>query len=284
MNTNFASVAALFLLAVAGCGGTSVLPPSKPIVPPAPVTPSVLAALPGDWIALVKPVAATTPVLPTPIASFSGALTVTGTTITGTFRAFAPDFAGSCPSLTAALPVSGTLDANNNLTLTGTVSGGTVTITAALPQNLHAYIPGSYQIVGGTCPVPATAIDLAQFAPVTGTYTGTYNANDPATNAPIPDSATTITAVLTQSTIPSVDGDFLLTGTVTSKGACTGQLPIDTGSVSGGGIFSHSLLGTSSVVGSFNGAINPSATTLIGNFYLLRTCPNQVYLGTLIRQ
>jgi hypothetical protein len=153
------------IAAILGCGSSANLPSSTSTSP----------NLSGDWLALAAPtpIGSAPTTLPTPITDFIGALQFTGNTAAGTFRAIDPTYPNPCVSFTQDLPVTGTLDANNNLTLTVPIAGGIATITASLPQDPQTFIPGSYQIVGGPCAMPATAIEISQFAPVTGTYTGT---------------------------------------------------------------------------------------------------------------
>ncbi len=273
---------AALLLLLCGCGRPAVVPTPRPVLPRTPIVPSVLSALPGDWLALGMPTPSGT--FTFPVAGFSGAIAVSGTTIAGIFRAFAPDAAAVCPSVTTAIHFTGTLDAANNLTLTAPLSGGTATITAGLSQNLQTYTPGSYQVVGGTCAMPATAMHLAQFASATGTYTGTFNAMDLSTNTIIPGTATALTATFVQSSTPAADGQFPLTGTVISTGACAGKLVITAGTVSGGAILGHPPLVAAPPSGDFNGALNPTATTLIGGYSLFSGCPSLSYFGTLTRQ
>jgi hypothetical protein len=125
---------------------------------------------------------------------------------------------------------------------------------------------------------------ISQFANTTGTYTGTFNVLATGTLTPVPGTATAITAVLTQSTIPNADGQFPLTGSITAAGACTATLAITNGLVFGDGVTSWPLSGPISQQGTFTGAIDPTADTLYGNLFFFSTCNSQSYNGTLIRQ
>ena len=124
-----------------------------------------------------------------------------------------------CQYLTGSSAVfTGTLDANNNLTLTAPItagsSTGTATITATLGSNPQTLADASIQIVGGgSCAMPATPSTIAQFAPVTGTYTGTFNVPNTG-NVPVAGTNITVTAVLTQSTTANASGQYPITGTV----------------------------------------------------------------------
>ena len=262
------------LAAILGCGSSATLPSSTSISP----------NLSGDWFALAAPttIGSAPTTLPTPIADFIGALQFTGNTAAGTFRAFDPTYPNPCVSFTQDLPVTGTIDSNNNLTLTVPISGGTATISATLPQNPQTFTNGSWQIVGGACAMPATAIAIVQVAPVTGTYTGVLNVIDLTTFTPVPGTATTVTAVLTQSTTSNADGQFPLTGTVTASGACSGSFPIINEVVFGGSISPLIPPGTSTV--DFLGAVEPTAATIVAGIDPYSACGSQLYQGTLTRQ
>jgi hypothetical protein len=208
-----------------------------------------------------------------------GALQSSGGTVTGTFRAISTTFP-QCVSFTQDLPVSGTIDANNNTSLTIPVAGGTATISATIttPQ---FYSNGTWQIVGGSCAMPSTSIQIAEFAPATGTYTGVLNVIDINTNLPVPGTATTVNATLVQATTPNADGQFPLSGTLTATGACTGGFAISNEVVSGG-IFMQTIPATSNV--DLVGGILPNAATLIGGFSSSSACGSQLFEGTLTRQ
>ena len=185
-----------------------------------------------------------------------------------------------CVLFTQDLQASGTIDLNGNLTLTIPIAGGTATITATIVTP-ESYTNGTWQIAGGVCAMPATAIQIAQFAPATGTYTGVLNVLDTTTGLAVPGTATNVTASLTQSITPNADGQFPLSGTVTATGACSGTLPI-TNTVVSGGIFMPDS--TSNSGPSLSGGILPTATILLVDEITYPACGSQVYSGTLTRQ
>lgn len=255
--------------ALLGCGSTPT--------PSAPAT--TYLDLTGNWMALGH--SSIPPTFPGPIADFTGALQSNHATVSGTLRAAdLTNPANPCVLLTQDLAATGTIDAANNLTLTVPISNGMATITATLSQNLHSFMSGSYMIAGGACAMPATPMTISQFAPATGTFTGTFNLYALGSTTPTPGTATAITAVLTQSTTPNADGQFPLSGTITATGACTDSVTFTNGLVIGDGILSQSLLSQ----GNFIGAIDPTANSLSGLFEGFAACNYQGYTGTLTRQ
>jgi len=245
---------------------------------PTPSTPSSpYLNLSGDWVALATPNPSTPGVLPTPIQDFMGALQSSGGTVTGTLHAIS---LSSCVLLTQDLPATGTIDLNGDLTLTVPIAGGTATISATITTP-ESYTNGTWQIAGGACAMPATAIEIAQFAPATGTYTGVLNVIDTTTGLPVTGTATNVTVSLDQSTTPNADGEFPLTGTITATGACAGSFPITNEVVSGGIFMPASFTGP---LGVLNGGIIPTGTTLIADFMPDPACGSQLYNGILTRQ
>ena len=257
------------LAALLACGSTPT--PSAPA--------SNYLNLTGDWVALAPPNPLTPGVLPTPVSDFLGALQSSGSAVTGTLRAISLS-SPQCVSFTQDLQAAGTIDANGNLTLTIPIAGGTATITATIATP-ESYTAGTWQISGGACAMPSTAIDIAEFAPATGTYTGIVNVLDLTTGLPVAGTATNVTAALTQSTTPNADGEFPLSGTVTATGACSRSFPI-ANEVVGGGIFMPVPL--TGPLGVLDGGISPTATTLIADFKPFPACGSQVYSGILTRQ
>jgi hypothetical protein len=267
--------------------------------PPAPASPAPITAnLSGNWEADITynpnyfvtyfsnfgPSIGYTPL----VTGFGGSLQFSNGAVTGTLTSYINQEA-SCYGQyivdnTATVAVTGTLDASNNLTLTVPVARGTATITATLGSNPQTLADGSFQIVGGDCPMSATPMTIAQYAPVTGTYTGTFNEAYSGDNVPFSGTDITVTAVLTQSTTANSSGIFPLTGTLNVTGACTGSIPLPSGTVQGSNVWSSN-------VGAGLGLIfssDPTASTLTSTFYDVGTnfsgpCRSG-YQGTLVRQ
>jgi len=205
----------LFLLPLAAliaCGSN----PSSTLLPP---------TLSGNWEADSVQFL-NYPGVPT-LIHFAGPLQFSNGTITGTITATVlggvyPDgsLAPGCGPSSPPTSVTGTLDANNNLTLSVPVAGGMATLTATLSSTPTTAIDGSFQIVGGSCAAGASTMTIAQYNPVLGTFTGTLLV---ATDRVI---TTQMTAVLNQSTTPA-NGQYPLSGTIKVTGACNTSFTLD---------------------------------------------------------
>jgi hypothetical protein len=202
-------------------------------------------SLTGNWQASTIMVTHT-------IGGFVGALQSSGGSVSGTLTpqislSFNNIVQFPCATL-APTAVTGSIDANNNLTLSLPLGGGIANITAIVGSNLETAAAGSFEIVGGTCATPATPMSITEYAAVTGTYTGSFTNMQDGTASPV-------TAALTQSTIPNSDGVFPLTGTITLTGQCNTSFVIDS---------SHSYV-EGDVVSAMSGAPNPiSPYSLLG--------------------
>ena len=138
---------------------------------------------------------------------------------------------------------------------------------------------GTWQILGGPCAMPTTSMAITQFAPLTGTYSGTL------TNYGTTSNSTNITAMLTQSTTPDADGRFPLTGTITATGACTGTFPLEPETVSGNGV-APSPGGFLMPAATIDGPFLPTASAFQSAFVEIYStnCSVGSLTGTLIRQ
>ncbi len=247
--------------------------PTSPTVASTPVPPT--ANLSGNWAVVVNANVTS----PDPVIGFSGALGFSNGSVTGvlteTLNA-ATSFCRQIVGTPAAAAVSGTFDANNNLTLTLPIAGGTATITATLGSNPQTLADGSFQIDGGSCDMNAVPMTIAQYAPLTGTYTGTFSVAGLG-NVPTAGSNVAVTAVLTQSPTANVSGQYPVIGTVSVTGAdCTESV-----SLAGTTVAGNSLVSPSSP--SLAGMFGPTAATVYSASYSSTNCP-ALYQGTLTRQ
>ena len=185
------SAASLFVTASCALTGCS----SAFVSSPAAATPSV--AINGNWQL------SSTAASAAKLSAISGSLSGSSAQATGIFHA---DSASACVAPSESFAVSGSANAENVLTLTGSgVGGGTITISGTLAEDGKSLSKASYTVKGGSCafaqPADATA---QQYAAVSGTYTGSFVDTDGLT---IP-----LTATLSQSPTSDTDGNFVLTG------------------------------------------------------------------------
>ena len=134
----------------------------------------------------------------------SGELTGGGSAITGIFHSSS---ASTCISPKAAIELTGSADAKNQLTLKGTpLAGGTLTISGTLAPDGKSLTNATYNVTGGSCAfakaVPANA---QAYSSITGNYSGTFSDPD--------GQVLVITAALTQTPSSDTDGNFTLSGT-----------------------------------------------------------------------
>jgi len=122
---------------------------------------------------------------------------------------------------------------------------------------------------------------VAQYAPATGTYTGTFTV--PGTgNVPVAGSNITVTTVLTQSTTANSFGQYPIIGTVTVTGACTDTVTLTPGLVSGSGIWSSDSNSSDILIGPlFSGSTNPTASTIQWAVFDDATSNNSCNVGPL---
>jgi hypothetical protein len=255
--------------------------PTTPYTAPTPV--AITANLSGNWGAGItyNPNNFETVLLPNgtpetvyvtpPVTGFAGPLQFSNGSVTGTLNlSFGGSNGATCQHCNGSSAVfTGTLDANNNLTLTAPITGGsstgTATITATLGSNPQTLADASFQIVGGgSCAMSATPGIITQYAPVTGTYTGTFNGSGTG-NVPFAGTNITVTAVLTQSTTANASGQYPLTGTVNVTGACSESIILTPGTVQGGFIDSASIdTASGTLIGpALTGSSDPTASTIL---------------------
>lgn len=173
-------------------------------------TPVTSKAIPvqGNWqITSTSTAAARLPRL-------SGTLTGTTSSIHGILHSDDPT---ACVAPAQSFAVTGSADANNNLTLTGPLAGGTLTLTGTMAPDGKSITNTAYTVSGGTCAlVAARAADTmaVQYADISGTYNGKFYDQDSATTPVL-----TLTAQLTQSPSGDTNGNFTLTSQVSQYSA-----------------------------------------------------------------
>lgn len=199
------------LALLAGCApGTVTSAPSS----------HVLANVSGNWFFGVSD-----PVQPVTVSSFSGSLNSSGSQVTGTFHAV-DSTRSPCVSSALDLPVTGTIDSSNRLTLSFPISGGTATLTTTTGGSYP--VPGSSILISGGLCAENEAAMAGAVPSVSGTYTGVLTPGGSTGAAP-----TTATLTLAEASLPGADGFFPLSGTLTLSGSCSGTVSFANGSLSG---------------------------------------------------
>lgn len=191
-----------------GCGGAP-LPPLA-TSPVAPAVPAALASLPGNWEMELDTSFGPVSQL---LADIPGALSVNGSVVSGVFRLQQAFLSGpSCVSPTQDIQFTGTVDANNLLTLTSLpFSGNVATLQIQLPVNFANVAQGTAQITGGSCAVANAKLSAVYVPDATGTYAGTLALPQALGQPTVPSGSATI--VVAQSGADA-DGRFPTTATV----------------------------------------------------------------------
>lgn len=208
----------------------------------------------------------------TPVEDFSGSLSSSAGSVTGILHA-RPLALPNCVAETADLPVNGSLDTAGNLTITFPIAGGVGTISFnATPPLRSPFLSGTYQAIGGTCAQASGSLTAFEVMNVTGTYIGTATQIYPIPSGSAPTS--NVTAILIQSDVPNGDGQYPLSGTITSTGACNSTLTFNQGLVYGDTIQSYPGPMFPMPTGSFTGFALPSSNHAVfsGNLYQFTGC------------
>ncbi len=236
-------------------------------------TPATIAASPalaGNW----NIAEAAAPVSSSQIASFGGALSVSSSgSIVGvlhTIPVSGKTAAGLCVPPSAAIPVSGTLSADNTLSLQSSpVSGNTLlvrgTYTAATATTQASLTGGTYSITG-TCAVAAQPARAVRMNAISGTYTGTFVSSS--------GSSVPVSATLTQTTQPDSNGTYHLQGNATFPPDSCVVSPVVTDSTVTGNAFSATYTDqTTHATVTASGTLSTDASVLTISSYTL-TGPN----------
>jgi hypothetical protein len=212
------------------------------------------------------------------LSSLSGTLVSSGNTISGVLH---PNADHGCIAPTQTIAVTGSADAQNNVTLNGAnVKGGTLTVTGTVAADGKSLTNAAYTVTGGTCAFSAEAAAQAQdFSSITGTYAGSFSDPD--------GQVISITASLTQTPSSDTSGNFQLSGTGTfpANPCFSSPVSVSDSQVTGGSFtLTYADAHTSnSVTASGTFAQNGSALT-VTNWTLTGSCGPDSGTGFLIRQ
>ncbi len=238
----------------------------------APQAPAAAITVSGNWqIASTVPASAKLP-------SLSGELTGTNVSMRGIFHSNTP---GACIRPASSFEVTGSADAQNNVTLIGTnVAGGTLSIHGALAADGKSITGARYNVVGGSCAFPQAATAAAvQYSSITGAYTGSFSDAD--------GQLLTLQANLTQSPASDTDGNFQLSGTGTfpDNPCFSSPVTLSSSQVTGGTFnftYADSNTGNSvNVIGSFS---TDGRTLTVSQWNLTGSCGPDTGTGSLKQQ
>jgi hypothetical protein len=221
-----------------------------------------------------------------------GALQSAGSQVSGTFR-FTNLAQPSTCGFDQVVAFTGTIDSNNNLTLTSSTLPNGTTIKALL--GISAAKPyagtGSIEVDGANCTFASAPAIGEEIANATGTYAGVLSPGTIA--APGTGTLGTGTVTLTQSTNPEADGRFTATASLNYQfDSCSSSVAL-TGFVSGVGVIMSSTNGslTSPQYVGLIGTINPAANKVTASLLSFLPAPcsadltsNASYNGELNRQ
>lgn len=252
-----------------------------PAAAPTPVYPDIT----GNWSfsAGLPPGFSDTLPPAVPPLQFTGYLQSSGPKVTGILRARG---AGPFPCVaeTTDLPLTGTLDPDGHLTMAVPVSGGVATFSLLVPQTRsHLFSDSSLEITGGECVRARSSVGATQVPNVSGTYTGTLQSFTFPPRSVV--QTTAVTAILVQSPTPNADGQFPLSGTVTSTDDCAGTFTFSDGIVTGEFVQTSGRLGTlmSPSVMMFSGLIFSDGSFFSAGIANFPGC-SSILNGSLVRQ
>lgn len=222
-----------------------------------------------------------------------GSLQGSDNNVRGTFRFSNLAQPTSC-GLNQVVTLTGSIDAAQNLVLTSSPlpNGNIINLQLLVSPSPTGIDSGTIAVTGAACAFSPSAAIGARFASVTGTFAGTLT---PGTFL-LPTAGTpgTGSLVLAQSSVPSADGQFPVTGTLAyTVGACSATVAL-TGDASGVGITLAVAPPAQSVPGGLNvftflGTIAPTAAQITASFTVFpapcSTNPltSASYTGTFIR-
>ena len=219
------------------------------------------------------------------LSALAGALTVSGTTVTGTLH----PLVATCAASTNLLQVAGTIDASGFLTMTSSdLAGGQLSISGNLAEDRRSLTNPTITITAGICSLTSarsgspvahltSTASAQQYQSVTGNYTGSFTDSDGATLA--------VSANLSQPTTPDTNGVYHLTGYATfPDNPCLSAPVITDSTVTGDTIETTYTDSQSGGTVMATGTFSTDAQTLTLSNWTLSGCGDDTGTGLLSRQ
>ena len=254
------------LLMNLGCGGTMTSTGSVPFTtpggssaPPAP-EPSY-SDQSWHFVALPAP-------------AIEASLLFSGSSVTGIARTEFVTGSGPCIHFDDEILITGSVDASNQVHLTGSVDAGygpTITIIGTLSQDRSSIANGTYQFTKSCAEGYSGSITAVKVAPVAGHYAGTLSDGKVTLS---------VSADLTQEKPALASGYFPVSGTLTIAGpACAG-----TYNLGGLAIGNYIKFSSNSLLEGVSATVDPAGQQLTLNDYLYSDDCAAGYQGVLQRQ
>ena len=131
----------------------------------------------------------------------------------------------SCYIITEPIPLSGTIDAEGNISVrSSAVSGQVLSFTGVLAADRSSVSLGTYVFKGGCADGHSGLLTGVKFKPIGGIYNGTLTE---------PSASVAVSADLTQSTNSDGGGFLEVKGTVNYTGACTEKFTVSSSELAG---------------------------------------------------
>lgn len=216
----------------------------------------------------------------------AGSLSATGNSVTGRLHALA----GGCADSSVSFPVTGTIAADNTVTLDAPeFSGGAVHIVGTLAADERSLLTPTLAVAGsGACARAVEArsvvartqapVSAVQYQAVVGNYSGNFTDSDGNNLA--------VSANLSQPTTPDANGVYHLTGSATFASApCIGSPVITDSTVTGDQISATYTDSTSGATVTASGTFSSDAHTLtVTSWTLSGSCGSDNGTGILVHQ
>jgi hypothetical protein len=159
-----------------------------------------------------------------------GNITQTGSNIAGTM--YIVDNISNCLTANNGIPFTGTVKGTQVTITSPSLNGAVITVLASgTTTSTTTSLTGTYSVAGGCADGDTGTVTANVVAPITGTWAGSLSNCAAGTNGC---STATISVDMTQASTASSDGTFAITGNVTyTNSACSVSGTITSGSIAG---------------------------------------------------